>query len=247
MRKFTESAVLGVYKSIVNKIYSNGSYLKDNPTWHEEDSPWKAEQIAKILLRNNIHPASVCEIGCGAGEVLRSLKSRLNGDTKYSGYEISPQAFEICQQKKAENLEFHLKDLLADDGAKFDVVMAIDVFEHIEDCFGFLRKLRPKGRYQVFHIPLDLSVQTVLRATPITNARESVGHIHYFTKETALAILNDTGYEVVDHFYTNGSLDLPHRGWKSSLLKLPRKILYSIQKDWCVRMLGGSSLLVLTR
>jgi SAM-dependent methyltransferase len=232
---------------MVHKIYSDGRYLKNNPTWHEEDSPWKAAQIAKILLKNDIHPTSICEIGCGAGEILRSLKKNLGGKAKYSGYEISPQAFDICKQKETENLEFHLADLLADNEMRFDVVMAIDVFEHVEDYLGFLRKLRSKGRYQIFHIPLDLSVQTVFRGSPITNVRNSVGHIHYFTKETALATLADTGYEVLDYFYTNGSLEIPNRGWKSWLLKIPRRIFLSIHKDWSVRILGGSSLLVLTR
>ncbi|MDX9745689.1 MAG: hypothetical protein WCX84_00020 [Syntrophales bacterium] len=99
--------------------------------------------------------------------------------------------------------------------AHFDIVMAIDVFEHVEDCFGFLRKLKEKAEYKIFHIPLDLSVQTVLRSFPIIHGRKSVGHIHYFTKETALETLKDTGYLIIDYFYTGGSLELPNRGWKT--------------------------------
>lgn len=66
----------------------------------------------KNTIANDIHPSSICEIGCGAGEILRSLKNYLGENVKYSGYEISPQAFEICEQKEAENLEFHFKNLL---------------------------------------------------------------------------------------------------------------------------------------
>jgi hypothetical protein len=76
--------------------------------------------------------------------------------------------------------------------AHFDIVMAIDVFEHVEDYFGFLRKLRGKAEYKIFHIPLELSVQSVLRSSIIIEGRKSVGHIHYFTKETALETLKDT-------------------------------------------------------
>jgi 2-polyprenyl-3-methyl-5-hydroxy-6-metoxy-1,4-benzoquinol methylase len=60
-----------------------------------------------------------------------------------------------------------LKDFLEEKDTYFDVVMAIDVFEHVEDYLGFIRRLRVKGEYKVFHIPLDLSVQTVLRVSPI--------------------------------------------------------------------------------
>ncbi len=125
--------------------------------------------------------------------------------------------------------------------------MAIDVFEHIEDYFGFLRKLKNKAVYKIFHIPLDLSVQSVFRSSRLMNARSSVGHIHYFTKETALATLKDTGYEVVDYFYTNSSLELPNLSWKANLMKLPRKLLFQLDSDLAARVLGGFSLLVLAK
>ena len=205
-----------------NAIYSDGTYLDKNPDWHAEDAPWKAQQITKILGRNNLSPKTVCEIGRGAGEVLKILKEKLGGDVKATGYEISPQAFDICKTKETENLEFYLKDLLEEDDVTFEVVMAIDVFEHVEDYFGFLRKLRSKGKYQIFHIPLDLSAQSVLRGSPLSNVRRSVGHLHYFTKDTALATLADAGYEVVDYFYTNGSIDVDNRGWKAHLRNIPR-------------------------
>ena len=144
-------------------------------------------------------------------------------------------------------LAFFLADLLKEPGLEFDVVMAIDVLEHVEDYFGFLRNLKHKGVYKLFHIPLDLSVQAVLRSGPIASKRLSVGHIHYFTKETALAALNDTGYEIIDCVYTSGSLDLPSQSWKCALLKVPRRICFSVHQDWTVRILGGFSLLVLAK
>jgi hypothetical protein len=229
-----------------NTIYEDGTYLNKNPTWHEQDSVWKAKQIDKILTRNNIAPTTLCEIGCGAGEILNCLANDLGANVQFSGYEISPQAFDICNKKEKQNLHFFLKDLLDERDASFDVVAAIDVFEHIEDYFGFLRRLRTKGNYKIFHIPLDLSVQSVLRGSPILKVRSSIGHIHYFTKETALATLKDSGYDVVDYFYTN-ALELPNRGWKANLLKLPRKLFFSINRDLAVRVLGGFSMLVLAK
>ena len=228
-------------------IYQDGTYHANNPTWGEEDSLWKAKQISRILRKNNIVPSTICEVGCGAGEILNCLASTYDADVFFSGYEISPQAHKICKKKEKQNLQFFLADLLVDREASFDVVMAIDVFEHVEDYFGFLRNFREKGRYKVFHIPLDLSAQAVLRCSPILRARESQGHIHFFTKETALATLKDTGYEVIDFFYTRGSLEIPNRGWRADLLKLPRRLLFSIQQDLAVRMLGGFSLLVLAK
>lgn len=228
-------------------IYSDGTYLNKNPTWHEEDSSWKAGQIFRILKNNNVKLSTICEVGCGGGGIIKCLSEDYVSEAKLSGYEISAQAFEICKKKEGGNVSFFLKDVFEEKETFFDVIMAIDVFEHIEDYFGFLRKLRKKGEHKVFHIPLDLSVQTVLRSTPILAGRESVGHIHYFTKETALATLRDAGYEIVDYFYTAGSVDLPSRNWKVWLLKLPRRLFFKIHQDFSVRVLGGYSLLVLAK
>ncbi|MGV8713075.1 MAG: class I SAM-dependent methyltransferase [Nitrosomonas sp.] len=227
------------------QMYDDGTYHENNPTWHEEDSPWKAKQIIKIIEKNRLNPQKICEVGCGAGEILNQLSIYFGTDKEFFGYEVSPQAYQLCLAKAKPNLTFQLSNLLSEDTEFFDIVLAIDVFEHIEDYFTFLRKLKSKAQYKIFHIPLDLSVQSVLRCSPILKLRRSVGHIHYFTKETALETLNDTGYKVIDYFYTGNTIDLPNRGWKASLMKIPRKLAFSINNDLAVRVLGGYSLLVL--
>jgi len=232
----------------LGKKYVTKEYLDNNPTWHVEDSPWKAEQILKIFRRNNLQPNSICEIGCGAGEILRQLLLQMDSNTTFVGYEISPYAFELCLQRKTERLDYKLSNLFDDTAAYYDVVMAIDVFEHVEDYFGFLRNLRNKGKYKIFHIPLDMTARDVFKMIPIMNSREKVGHIHYFSKDTALAALRETGYEIVDCFYTAGEIDLAtSKTLKSFLLKIFRKIGFKIKKDLTVRVLGGYSLMVLTK
>jgi 2-polyprenyl-3-methyl-5-hydroxy-6-metoxy-1,4-benzoquinol methylase len=228
-------------------IYTQGQYLENNPTWHIEDSTWKAEQIFKIIQNNNLQPLSICEVGCGSGEILNQLYLKMPNYLNFTGYEISPQAYQNCQKKAKDRLSFKLGDFQQEENTYFDLLLCIDVFEHIEDYFGFLKKLRQKSKYKIFHIPLDISVSSVLRSTPILTARQLVGHLHYFSKETALATLKDTGYEICDYFYTAGSIDLPVKHFKTLLGNLPRKVLYSLNQDIAVRLLGGYSLLVLTR
>lgn len=225
-------------------IYGDGTYLRNNPEWHADDSPWKARHIAAMLERHALAPATVCEIGCGAGEVLRNLAFHLAPGTRFFGYEISRDAYRLCAPKSGGQFHFKLGDL-TEEPAHFDLVMAIDVFEHVEDCFGFLRKLKSKGRHKLFHIPLDLSALSVARGRKLLDMRRSVGHIHYFTKETALALLADTGYRVIDHAYTSGATELGHAGWRTRLLKGPRELLFALHPDAAARWLGGYSLLVL--
>jgi 2-polyprenyl-3-methyl-5-hydroxy-6-metoxy-1,4-benzoquinol methylase len=231
---------------MAESIYRSGEYVEKNPTYHVEDSAWKARQILKMMRKHRLEPRTICEIGCGAGEILSQLQSQLPEAAEFYGYEISPQGFALCAERANERLRFYCEDLLASDVGPFDLLLCIDVFEHVEDYLGFLRTLRGKARSQIFHIPLDINAQAVARAGPVMLERELVGHLHYFMKETALATLNDTGYEVVDWFYTPGALNNP-RSMKARLASLPRKICSLINRDLTVRLLGGYSLLVLTK
>jgi cyclopropane fatty-acyl-phospholipid synthase-like methyltransferase len=230
-------------------IYEDGQYGANNPGWHAEDSPWKAGHVARLLKAHQITPLRLCEVGCGAGEILVNLAREYPAPSQFTGFEISPQAYEICRAKTTDRLQFSSTnpfDLQPSSAEPFDVALAIDVFEHVEDYFGFLRQMRGLAKYKVFHIPLDLSVQTVLRGTPLRKVREIVGHIHFFTKETALASLTHAGYRVVDWRYTANSLELPNRGWKANLGRLPRHLLSAFSLDLSVRVMGGYSILVLT-
>ena len=224
----------------MEKIYNDGSYLANNPTWHEEDSPRKAKEIFQMIQKNSISPVNICEVGCGAGGVLSQLSNHLCHDKKYTGYEISEQVFELCKLKERNNITFLHRDLLKEQDAYFDLVMAIDVFEHVEDYLGFLKGLIPKSRYKIFRIPLDLSVQTVFRSSPIISARKNLGHLHYFTKETALETLKDSGYEILDFCFSAKRVT-------PNLTSNLRKLLYAINADLTVRVLGGYSLLVLAK
>lgn len=232
----------------MTRIYHDGTYLQNNPTCHVEDSRWKAEQVIKMLHKNRLDPTTLCDVGCGAGEVLFHLQHDLDGQKSFCGYEISPQAFELCKTRQRPNLRFHLADPLERHDLRFDLVLVLDVIEHIEDCFGFLRRLKSASRtaYKLFHIPLDLSMYFILRGH-LMSRRRTVGHLHYFTKETALATLKDSGYEILDFFYTASSLELPNQSWKARVLNVPRKWGFRFNRDLTVRVLGGYSLMVLAK
>lgn len=225
-------------------MYVDGEYLDKNPTWHVEDSSWKAGKIHDILIKNDVKASLVCEVGCGAGEILRQLSLKMPA-TKFCGYELSPQAFALCVTRKSEKVDYLLRNIADDDGY-FDVLLCIDVFEHVEDYFGFVKSLKSKSKYQVFHIPLDISVSSILRGTLI-RARESMGHLHHFTPETALATLRDCGYEIVDHCYTKFFNELPAPAFITKIANIFRKILFFISPDLMVKLMGGCSLIVLTK
>jgi trans-aconitate methyltransferase len=226
--------------------YLSGEYAAENPSYHVEDSAWKARQILTMLRKHGLEPKTVCDVGCGAGEVLRQLQQKLPAQTMLHGFEISPQGFALAKTRENDRLRFFCEDFLAAQVDPCDLLLCIDVFEHVEDYMGFLRKLRTKSTYTIFHIPLDMSAQGVLRIKTIVANRVHVGHLHYFCKETALLTLQDTGYEIVDWFYTASGIDLA-KTLGAKLVAMPRKLAAFVSPDFTARVLGGYSMLVLAK
>src|SRR5207247_9624693 len=89
-------------------IYVDGEYLRKNPIWHVGESPFKVEQILKMMERNRLRPQTICDVGCGAGEVIRLLQQKMDPTCRFCGCDISPQAMEMCQRRENERLQFRL-------------------------------------------------------------------------------------------------------------------------------------------
>ena len=227
-------------------IYQSGEYLDNNPDWHASDARVKAGWISAILQRNGIVPKTLVEIGCGSGEILVHLADTFPA-TRIFGYDISPQACRISATKATDRLTFREGDYLREPIIPTDLLMAIDVFEHVEDYMAFIRAMQPRATLKLFHIPLDLSVQGLLRGNAIPKARKTLGHLHYFCKESALATLQDCGYEIVDWNYTFGTEELPNRALRTRLFNYTRKALRLVSTDFAVRLTGGASMMVMAR
>jgi len=232
-------------------IYTSGEYLDRNQTWHVEDSDWKADQIEAILARNAVRPRFVAEIGCGAGGVIAALseKPAFAQGVRFKGFDISPQAIALASRRASERLGFACQNMFeAADAEKPDVLLVIDVFEHVPDYMGFVTRCRLSADYKVYHIPLDVHVSAVLRDTADITRRQ-LGHLHYFTAASALSTLRDTGHEIVDYCYTSSALSLfrQHPSFKRALANGPRWLLQKISTPFTARLLGGYSLLVLAR
>jgi SAM-dependent methyltransferase len=229
----------------MDNIYINKEYLQKNPTWHDEDSPWKASQIIELLGRKKITFNKVAEIGCGAGGVVKALANHLGDGRQFKGFDISPEAIGLAEKHRRPGLSFSCEDMLVS-SEYYDLLLVIDVIEHIPDYLGFTAKCQTKARYKIYHIPLDIHVSSVLRARFVVG-RRTVGHLHYFSAESALDTLTDTGHKVIDYIYTDGGVALAqlHPSFRRTLANLPRQFVGFFSKKLSARWFGGYSLLVL--
>ncbi|MFH1118138.1 MAG: class I SAM-dependent methyltransferase [Pseudomonadota bacterium] len=197
-----------------------------------------------MLKKHKLDFKTYAEIGCGAGGILHEL-ARIYPQVIFHGYDISPQSIDIAKQYESSNVKFFQKDILLERGIKYDMVAVLDVLEHVDDYMAFLKRIHHIGDTFLFIIPLEITVSSVLRNV-MKDARQSVGHLHYFMKDTALATLADTGYDIIDWFYTTPGLDYV-RSFRHAMAWLPRRVIFAVNPDLCVRALGGFPLLALCR
>lgn len=227
--------------------YTSGRYAADNPDWHEADAEHKARVLGDMIRYLGLEPRSVADVGCGAGGVLRHLKARFDDrltDTAWEGWDIAPLPISRAKEHEGERLLYVADDFLASE-RRVDLLLAVDVIEHVPDDLGFLLALRPRADWFLFRIPLDLSALDVLRPHRLLDARRRYGHRHCYTREMALELLASAGFRVESCRYDRVPPPTPtprHRA-----VDLGRRALFSLWPHGTVRLLGGWSLVVCCR
>lgn len=183
--------------------YTSGRYAIDNPDWHEEDAPHKARALATMIRFAGLHPATVADVGCGAGGVLWHLTQILEHDlphTAWEGWDVAREAIKRARKREGGRLHYVKGDFLASE-RQVDLLLAIDVVEHVPDDVAFLEALRTRADWFLFRIPLDLSAWDIVRPRRLVHARRRYGHRHMYTRELALQMLSEAGYDVENVVY----------------------------------------------
>ena len=163
------------------------------------------------------------------------------------GFDIAPDAATFWKQHENLDIHFQIGDFFETNRRNYDCVLLLDVIEHVPNPFDFLGRLRGVAEYYVFHIPLDLSAINVVRESPLLHVRHKVGHIHYYTKNLALTLLEECGFRLLEWRYTGAAFASPQNNLRTRVARIPRYLVYAINKDFGVRLLGGETLLVLAK
>ena len=142
-----------MFKKIKNKIKNSGlvGKAKYGKIWQEkfgdEQVEWydtmhdsclqMHDDFHKFLLEKS--PATVLEVGCGAGYYPRNLKKYFDG-MQYTGVDISETAINFCKSKSPFNFictDFLKKSL----DKKFDLVFSHALIDHVYDVDLFIEKI----------------------------------------------------------------------------------------------------------
>jgi 2-polyprenyl-3-methyl-5-hydroxy-6-metoxy-1,4-benzoquinol methylase len=108
-----------------------------NQRKHESRNPVKQALIrafhAKaVQLIQRARPATILELGCGEGFVLSAL-AEAGIDAELTGVELSERAVRIARERLGDRAIIEHRDAreLIEDGRSFDMVMMLEVLEHI--------------------------------------------------------------------------------------------------------------------
>ncbi|MGD9690734.1 MAG: class I SAM-dependent methyltransferase [Phycisphaerales bacterium] len=133
-------------------VYEQIAELEDSHWWHvarQRIIGTVIERYGPPMLRDAAAPGAVrprlCDIGCGAGALLRDMSARFD----VTGVDSSPIARDLCARAGIRTTDGTLPDGLPLEPGRFDVVVVADVLEHVERDAASVRTLagllRPGG------------------------------------------------------------------------------------------------------
>ncbi len=223
-------------------------YFEKNKDWHSVDSFEKARQVNLLLGKyNDLEIKSVLDIACGSGLVLLHFLENKNFE-KVLGVDISQKAIELARKNnKDKKTEWRILDILKNDIEKFDLVLALDIVEHIDDEL-FLQKIKNTGRYFIFKVPIeDNFLNNFFKKVSFgkidqrKDSLEKYGHINYYTEDSFLKLLKREDYKIID----KTRMPLPKR---SKLLREFLRIvflpLWFISEKYYLKFNGGFTIVL---
>ncbi len=167
------------------------------------------------LIKNS---CSVLEIGCHTGYLGEVLRKRGN---KVWGVEINSEAAQRAEPFYEKIIVGDIEDDETWDKLpqKFDVILFLDVLEHLIDPWEILIKskkfLKPEG-FILVTLP-NIAFYSIRRALLFGRFDyQDAGildktHLRFFTFHSAQELIRDCGYSIKDYYVTLSELPFEHR------------------------------------
>ena len=164
----------------------------------------RAEYASKIL--GSRKGAVVGDVGAGFGLFLEELR-KLSPGNEYFAIEPSLDMSDICAEKRLKVKRMCLEDICDLDGG-FDLLTAFELFEHLYDPVGFLKKsfslLKPGG-----HLLLTTLNGNGFDILLLWGRSKSIApphHLNFLNPDSAGRLLKSIGFDIAE-ITTPGRLD----------------------------------------
>lgn len=160
---------------------------------------------AELVVRLPRPLGRVLDIGCGGGEVGRTLRAA--GAQELVGIELDSAVAARAHEVFDEVLEGDAEQIVGSLDREFDTICAYDILEHLYDpatVVERLRRLAAPGAHLQVSLPnarhYSLVVDLLLRGTfgYQRHGHRDVTHLRWFTRRDAERLLHDCGWRVLE-------------------------------------------------
>lgn len=199
----------------------------------EKNDPWSSHSIIINWLRNIPPNSVILDIGTATGIIgKKSAKFGLY----LKGIEPNIHWAEIASQYYDELVSFRLEDTDDEYIARADVVVLADILEHLLDPDGQLErliKLQNHGCRLIISVPniANIWVRLNLLMGKFDYGERGIldrTHLHFFTRDTLLNILNSKGLRILEIKTTPIPLPVVSRFFESN--QIGKLIYYLLAK-----------------
>lgn len=199
---------------MIEKIEQNkkGDYeLFEDKRWSKKMQQLVFRHQAAYSLFKNSEGTSFLDIGCGDGVFEEFVKSE-HPEVVCAGIDLSETAIATAKEK-VSGVEFIARDVLREGipypDNSFDVVIALDVLEHVFNPEILLSEMKRVAKHHVIiGVPNFSSfpsrVQMLFGRVPENN-RPKKGHVYWFTRDILASLLTSHGLKI-SKFETNHQL-----------------------------------------
>lgn len=203
---------------------------------------------------NKLKPKRILDIGSGAGSLSLLLASR---GYKVVGIDISADAIKkstqsakiLSLQSKVNFLNYDFLDFINTE--KFDLILCLEVVEHILDELKFLRKIRKLlNNNGLIILSSPLNTAPLARLGLAKSFDNKVGHLRRYSKSKLITLLNSNGLNVenvikTEGVFRNSLFVFPILGFLIKLIRGPFVKLFTVIDDIVGGIFGFSDLIVI--
>lgn len=213
--KYAEDVVKAVfrYRSTVNGAHSYPEFAEYFHHYALKDAPYSSHYYAARLAGSN---QRLLDVGCGEGFFAEHLRNNGNEITGIDALEtpIHAAAMRAYYQTDLQLGLGPVASKLRDQ--EFDKVLILDVLEHLNHPDRVLRDvlplLRPSGGAVIVSLPnvANIFVRLNLLFGRFDYADRGImdrTHVRFYTRKTALELLESNGYRIVSEHYSIIPLD----------------------------------------
>ena len=145
----------------------------------------------------DLQPNNILDIGCGTGDLLTIPISQYFKETKVYGFDSDNTSIEIATRNNSYKNLYFLKDINIIKDSKFNVVIASEVIEHVEDPHQFLLDLRSYIDYSSKSRIFITLPNTIIESQIDTLANSP--HLNFFSFSEISKLFHDAGLEIIKY------------------------------------------------